>query len=35
MQIAGLEIVPVQAYDRLLEMEREADRAGCLVLDRL
>jgi ABC-type phosphate/phosphonate transport system substrate-binding protein len=34
MQIAGLEIVPLQAYDRLLEMEREADRAGCLVLDR-
>ncbi|HKP23350.1 MAG TPA: PhnD/SsuA/transferrin family substrate-binding protein [Dongiaceae bacterium] len=33
MQIAGLEIVPLQAYDRLVEMEREADRAGSLVID--
>jgi ABC-type phosphate/phosphonate transport system substrate-binding protein len=30
VQIAGLEIVPLQAYDRLLEMEREADRAGVI-----
>ncbi|HET6159760.1 MAG TPA: PhnD/SsuA/transferrin family substrate-binding protein [Dongiaceae bacterium] len=29
--IAGMEIVPLQAYDRMLEMEREADRAGSLV----
>lgn len=29
--IAGLAILPLQAYDRLLEMEREADRAGSLV----
>lgn len=28
MQIARLEMVPLAAYDRLLEMEREADRAG-------
>jgi ABC-type phosphate/phosphonate transport system substrate-binding protein len=34
MQLAGLEIVPLQAYDRMLEMEREADRAGSLVVDR-
>lgn len=34
MQLAGLEIVPLQAYDRLLEMEQEADRAGSLVVDR-
>lgn len=34
MLLAGLEIVPLQAYDRLLEMEREADRAGSLVVDR-
>ena len=34
MQIAGMEIIPLQAYDRLLEMEREADRAGSLVVDR-
>jgi ABC-type phosphate/phosphonate transport system substrate-binding protein len=33
MQICGLEIVPLQAYDRLLEMEREADRAGSMVVD--
>ena len=26
--IAGIEIVPLQAYDRLLEMEREAERAA-------
>ena len=31
MLIAGIEILPLQAYDRLLEMEREADRAGSLV----
>jgi ABC-type phosphate/phosphonate transport system substrate-binding protein len=31
MLIAGVEVVPLQAYDRLLEMEREADRAGSLV----
>ena len=31
MQIAGIEILPLQAYDRLLEMELEADRAGSLV----
>src|SRR5688572_1254078 len=29
--LSGLEIVPLQAYDRLLEMEREADRADSLV----
>jgi ABC-type phosphate/phosphonate transport system substrate-binding protein len=34
MLLSGLEIVPLQAYDRLLEMEREADRAGSLVVDR-
>jgi len=34
MQIADMEIIPLQAYDRLLEMEREADRAGSLVVDR-
>ena len=34
MMLAGLEIIPLQAYDRLLEMEREADRAGSLVVDR-
>jgi ABC-type phosphate/phosphonate transport system substrate-binding protein len=34
MQLAGIEIVPLQAYDRLLEMEQEADRAGSLVVDR-
>lgn len=33
MQLAGIEIVPLQAYDRLLEMEQEADRAGSLVVD--
>jgi ABC-type phosphate/phosphonate transport system substrate-binding protein len=26
--IAGIEIVPLQAYDRMLEMEQEADRAA-------
>ena len=31
MQIAGIEILPLQAYDRMLEMEREADQAGSLV----
>lgn len=30
MQVAGLEILPLQAYDRLLEMERAADRAGVI-----
>jgi ABC-type phosphate/phosphonate transport system substrate-binding protein len=30
--IAGIEIVPLQAYDRMLEMEREADRAGTLMV---
>ena len=34
MMLAGLEIIPLQAYDRLLEMEREADRAGSLMVDR-
>lgn len=34
MMIAGMEIVPLQAYDRLLEMEREADSAASLVIDR-
>lgn len=34
MQLEGMEIVPLQAYDRLLEMEQEADRAGSLVVDR-
>ena len=34
MLLAGLEIIPLQAYDRMLEMEREADRAGSLVFDR-
>src|SRR5262245_37623972 len=34
MHIAGLENVPLQAYDRMLEMEQEADRAGSLVVDR-
>jgi ABC-type phosphate/phosphonate transport system substrate-binding protein len=29
--IAGIEIVPLPAYDRMLEMEREADFAGSLV----
>ena len=31
MQIAGIEILPLEAYDRMLEMEREADRAGSMV----
>jgi ABC-type phosphate/phosphonate transport system substrate-binding protein len=30
--IKGIEILPLQAYDRMLEMEREADRAGMLVV---
>jgi ABC-type phosphate/phosphonate transport system substrate-binding protein len=34
MMLSGVEIVPLQAYDRLLEMEREADRAGSLVIGR-
>ena len=34
MLLSGIEIVPLQAYDRLLEMEQEADRAGSLVVDR-
>lgn len=34
MLLAGLEILPLQAYDRLLEMEQEADRAGSLVVDQ-
>jgi len=34
MQIAGMETVPLQTYDRLLEMELEANRAGSLVVDR-
>jgi ABC-type phosphate/phosphonate transport system substrate-binding protein len=34
MLLSGIEIVPLRAYDRLLEMEQEADRAGSLVLDR-
>jgi ABC-type phosphate/phosphonate transport system substrate-binding protein len=33
MQLAGLEMVPLQAYDRMLEMEQEADRAGSLVIN--
>jgi ABC-type phosphate/phosphonate transport system substrate-binding protein len=33
MQIAGIEIVPVEAYERMLEMEQEADRAGSMVLN--
>ncbi|WP_162916813.1 phosphate/phosphite/phosphonate ABC transporter substrate-binding protein [Dongia deserti] len=32
MLIAGIEIVPLQAYDRMLEMEQEADRAGSMVM---
>jgi ABC-type phosphate/phosphonate transport system substrate-binding protein len=31
MLIAGIAIVPLQAYDRMVEMEQEADRAGSLV----
>lgn len=34
MLLLGIEIVPLQAYDRLLEMEQEADRAGSLMIDR-
>jgi ABC-type phosphate/phosphonate transport system substrate-binding protein len=30
--IAGVEIMPLEAYDRMLEMEREADRAGSMVM---
>jgi ABC-type phosphate/phosphonate transport system substrate-binding protein len=30
--IKGVEILPLSAYDRMLEMEREADRAGMLVV---
>ncbi len=33
MLIAGVEIVPLEAYDRMLEMEREADRAGSMVMN--
>jgi ABC-type phosphate/phosphonate transport system substrate-binding protein len=33
MLIAGVEIVPLKAYDRMLEMEREADRARSMVID--
>jgi len=33
MLLSGIEIVPLQAYDRLLEMEQEADGAGTLVVD--
>jgi ABC-type phosphate/phosphonate transport system substrate-binding protein len=32
MQIAGIEILPIEAYERMLEMEQEADRAGSMVL---
>ena len=32
MQIADIEIVPIAAYDRMLEMEQEADRARSMVL---
>jgi ABC-type phosphate/phosphonate transport system substrate-binding protein len=31
--IAGIEILPLEAYDRMLEMEREADRARSMVID--
>lgn len=31
MQIKDVEIVPLEAYDRMLEMEREADRARSMV----
>ena len=34
MLLSGIEIVPLQAYDRLLEMDREADRAGSLMVGR-
>jgi len=34
MLLSGIEIMPLQAYDRLLEMEREADRAGSLMVGR-
>ncbi|MEZ5831027.1 MAG: PhnD/SsuA/transferrin family substrate-binding protein [Dongiaceae bacterium] len=30
--IAGIEVLPLRAYDRMLEMEREADRAHSLVV---
>ena len=32
--IAGIEILPLRAYDRMLDMEREADRAGTLMVTR-
>jgi ABC-type phosphate/phosphonate transport system substrate-binding protein len=32
MQIGAVEIVPLEAYDRMLEMEREADRARSMVI---
>jgi ABC-type phosphate/phosphonate transport system substrate-binding protein len=32
LRIKGIEILPLQAYDRMLEMEQEADRAGMLVV---
>jgi ABC-type phosphate/phosphonate transport system substrate-binding protein len=32
--IAGIETLPLQAYDRMIEMEREADRAGTLMVSR-
>ena len=32
MLIAGIEIVPLRAYDRMLEMEREADQARSMVI---
>ena len=31
MLIANVEILPLEAYDRMLEMEQEADRAGSMV----
>jgi ABC-type phosphate/phosphonate transport system substrate-binding protein len=34
MLLSGIEIVPLHAYDCLLEMEREADRAGSLMVGR-
>ena len=33
MLLSGIEIIPLRAYDRMLEMEQEADRAGSLVVD--
>ncbi|HEX6118040.1 MAG TPA: PhnD/SsuA/transferrin family substrate-binding protein [Dongiaceae bacterium] len=32
--IADIAVLPLQAYDRMLEMEREADRAGSLMVSR-